>query len=113
MSKTKKMLPYLLVCVLAFYITPLIGKDTGGFMFLLLIVVPIICIVVSIFYGIKNEFKLLQLLFPLFVGILFIPAVYIFYNESAWIYPIIYPVISLVGNGIGYGVAKLMKNNHL
>ena len=109
MNKLKKMLPYLLVCALAFYVAPLLATDTGGFIFVLLLAVPAICLTASLIYGILNGFAPLQLLFPLFVGVLFVPSIYIFYNESAWVYAIAYGVISLIGNGIGYGIAMLLK----
>jgi hypothetical protein len=53
MNELKEMLPYLLVYVVAFYILPLLGKDIGSFMLILLVVTPLACFVASLFYGIK------------------------------------------------------------
>ena len=104
-----KMLPYLLACASAIYVIPFLGVSTGVFMLMplaLLIAAPTACFIASLIYGIKNKFKLLQIIYPILVGILFIPAISIYYNETAWIYSIAYTVIALVGNIIGYAVGK-------
>ncbi|PNT90243.1 hypothetical protein [Clostridium thermosuccinogenes] len=98
MYKFKNMLAYLLVCAVAFYILPLSGKDTGSFMLILLIAIPLVCFITSLIYGIKNRFNLI---FPVIVGVIFIPTIFIYYNRSAWVYIIGYAVISLIGNLIG------------
>ena len=109
MNKIIKMLPYLLVYLLTFYIGPIIAKSSVSPMFLLLFAVPLICFFVSLIYGIIHGFHPYQLLFPLFVGILFIPTIYIFYNSTAWIYPFAFAVISLIGNTIGYGLSTFLR----
>jgi hypothetical protein len=43
MEKFKKMFLYLLICAAAFYVLPLLGKDTGSFMLILLMLIPLIC----------------------------------------------------------------------
>ena len=98
MDKIKKMLPHLLICAVAFYGLPLLGKDTGSFMTILLIAMPLICFIVSVFYGVKNGFNFIL---SLIVGILFIPTIFIYYNSSSWGYTIAYAIISLAGNLIG------------
>ena len=112
----KKMLPYLSVFVLAFYVVPLIcikitPPYSEGLIVILLTVLPAICFIVSLVYGILNKFKPFQLLFPIFVSILFIPAMFIFYNSSAWIYLFVYMVITFCGNGIGYIIAYFNKRS--
>lgn len=89
------MFVYLLVCAIAFYVLPLLGKDTGSFILILLIIIPVICFITSLFYGIKNGF---DFIFSVIVGILFIPTIFIYYNSSAWVYIIGYAIISLIGN---------------
>jgi len=102
------MLPYLLAYILVFYVIPLI--ITGeGIILVLVFVFPIISFIVSLVYGILNKFKLFQLLFPIFVGIIFIPAMFIFFNYTAWIYMTAYIVIALFGNMIGYVIARFSK----
>ena len=98
MERFRKMLLYLLVIILAFYISPLLIRDTGSGMFILLMGIPIICLIVSLIYGMKNSFNWL---FPLLVMLLFIPTIFIFYNESATIYILTYGVISTIGSFIG------------
>lgn len=98
MDKFKRMLWYLLICVAAFYVLPLLGKDTGSFMLILLMAIPLICFVASLFYGVKNGFNFI---FSLIIGVLFIPTIFIYYNSSAWVYIIAYAIISMVGNLIG------------
>ena len=106
MKSIVKMLPYLFVCALAFYVIPLFGSSAGVFMLILLIAIPAICLISSLIYGMKNKFRKYQILFPVFIGILFVPSIFLYYNESAWIYSIAYAIIALVGNSIGYAVAR-------
>jgi uncharacterized membrane protein len=98
MDKFKKMFWYLLICAAAFYVLPLLGKDTGSFMLILLMLIPLICFIASLFYGVKNGFNFI---FSLIVGVLFIPTIFLYYNSSAWVYILAYTVISMVGNLIG------------
>lgn len=98
MEKLRKMLPYLLIIIFAFYILPLLIKDTGSGMLILLIGIPAICFVVSFIYGIKNSFNWL---FSVFIMILFVPSIFIYYNESATIYVLVYGVISIIAQFIG------------
>lgn len=98
MGKIRKMLPYLFVIILSFYLLPFLIKDTGSGMFILLLGIPIVCLIVSLLYGMKNSFNWL---FSLLVSLLFIPAVFIFYNESAAIYILVYGIISVIANYIG------------
>ena len=98
MEKMRRMLPYWLVIIFAFYVLPLLIRDTGSAMSVLLIGIPMICFIVSFVYGIKNSF---HWLFSLLVMLLFVPTIFIFYNESASIYIMVYGIISITGNFIG------------
>ena len=98
MEKFRKMLIYLIIIILAFYLAPFLIIDTGSGMFILLIAILIICLIVSLIYGMKNSFNWL---FSLFVMLLFIPTIFIFYNDSAAIYILAYGIISVIGNFIG------------
>jgi hypothetical protein len=106
MDRFKKMVVYLSVCTIAFYALPLLGKDTGYFILILLIIIPGICFITSLFYGIKNGF---DFIFSVIVGILFIPTIFIYYNSSAWVYIIGDPIISLGGNSVGVFFLKGAK----
>lgn len=96
--KLKSMLPYLIVNAIAFYILPVLIIDTGSGMFILLFMFPLICFITSLLYGAKHSFNLI---YPLVIGLLFAPTVFIFYNSSAGIYIVIYASVSLTGNFIG------------
>lgn len=97
----KKLIPYVIyVLVLAsvFYVLPLLIQDTGSGMFVLLLVFPALTFIASLVYGILRGF---DIVLPVAVAMLFIPTLFIFYNESAWVYIPAYSVIALIGNGFG------------
>ena len=98
MKKFKKMLPYLIINAIVFYLTPFMIKDTGSGMLILLIGFPVICFIVALIYGIKNSFNWI---YSLLVMLLFVPTIFIFYNESATIYILAYGIISAFGNFLG------------
>ncbi len=98
MRLNKSTLPFLLVIVLDFYFLPLLISSTGSGMLILLVVIPSICFICSLFYGIKHSF---HIMYPAIVAVLFLPTIFIFYNSTAWIYILAYGVIALMGNIIG------------
>lgn len=98
MTKIKKMLPFLIFNILLFYITPLCINDTGSSMAVLLFIIPILCFVGAFIYGIKYSF---DLIYPLLVALLFIPTIFIFYNESAAIYILFYGMIVVTASALG------------
>ena len=57
MKKIREMSVYLIVIILAFYALPVLINDTGSGIFFLLILIPIICFITSIIYGIRHSFK--------------------------------------------------------
>ena len=57
MKKIREMSVYLIVITLAFYVLPAFINDTGTGIFFLLILIPIICFITSIIYGIRHSFK--------------------------------------------------------
>lgn len=95
MNKIKENILYYVVMAITFYGVPLLVQDTGSVMVMMLVVMPLISLVTSIMYGIKNGFDLLYILI---VMIMFIPTIFIFYNSSAWIYVIGYGMIALIGD---------------
>lgn len=98
MKKLRSILPYLIINILMFYLLPLLIKDTGSGMFIMLLLIPILCLGVSFFYGIKRAF---DFYYPLVTMMIFIPTIFIYYNESAIIYIFIYGILSLSGSVIG------------
>ena len=75
-------------------------------MTILLIGIPAICYFVSFIYGRIHPFSWF---FPLLVMLLFVPTLWIFYNESAWVYIGVYGILSIMGNAIG---SLLWKKKH-
>lgn len=97
-KKIVSFVPYAAVLAIAYYLLPLIVKNTGMAMIIMLFILPFITLAVSVIYGIRHGFSLL---IPIISVLLFAPTIFIFYNSSAWIYIMIYAVISLLGNMIG------------
>ena len=95
---------HLIVITLAFYVLPAFINDTGTGIFFLLILTPIICFITSIIYGIRHSFNLI---FLLLIMALFIPTIFIFYNESAAVYVLIYGIIAAIGNLLGSLIKKM------
>ena len=104
MKKIREMSVYLIVITLAFYVLPAFINDTGTGIFFLLILTPIICFITSIIYGIRHSFNFI---FLLLIMALFIPTIFIFYNESAVVYVLIYGIIAVIGNLLGSLIKKM------
>ena len=94
----KSLVIYSVALAAAFYILPTLIKDTGAGILMLLVVIPLIAFICALVYGIKQGF---DLLLPIISAVLFTPTLFIYYNESAWVYIVAYAVITLVGNVIG------------
>lgn len=103
MKKVKDMVPYLGIIIIDFYLLPMAIKDTGSAMLMLLIVVPLICFLISLRYGLKKPFSIL---YSVIVSLLFVPSIFIYYNSSAWVYTIAYGIIALIGSAIGMLITK-------
>lgn len=106
MDKIKKMLPYLLIILFAFYILPLLIKDSASGILILLIGIPTVCFIVSFSYAMKNSYNCL---FSLLIILLFVPTIFIYYNKSASIYILMYAIISITAQFIGYLLSKKNK----
>lgn len=72
-------------------------------MIIMLMIIPLICLVTSIFYGIRNGFDFWYILI---VAIIFMPSIFMFYNSTAWVYIVGYTVIALLGNLIALPLRK-------
>ena len=95
MDKLKKNMVFYLLLLIDFYIVPWFIKNTGSAMIVMLVIIPLICLITSVFYGIRNGFNFWYILI---VAIMFAPSIFIFYNSSAWVYVVGYAVIALLGN---------------
>ena len=101
-EKNKNQFAYLLIIALTFYGLPLIDRESK--MLMLWILFPLVCFLSAIVYGIKYLFSLV---YSILVMVLFIPTIFIFYNETASFYIGVYGVISLVGNLLGSFIRKI------
>jgi hypothetical protein len=97
-KKLLALIPFAVALVINFYALPLLIRDTGTAIFILIMLIPLITFICALIYGVRHGFNLI---FPIIVAILFAPTIFIFYNTSAWVYIITYAIVALVGNGIG------------
>ncbi len=104
----KKQIPYITCLFIAFYLLPLLIKDTGSAMFILLIIVPIVVLICSLINGKKHGFSWQYLIT---IPILFTPTIFIFYNESAIIYVVIYLLIAIFAVYLGKTFNKKERKN--
>lgn len=95
MDKLKKNIVFYILLFIDFYVIPWFIKDTGSAMIVMLMLIPLICLIISAFYGIRNGFNFGYILI---VAIMFAPSIFMFYNLSGWIYVVVYTVIALLGN---------------
>lgn len=103
MDKIKKNWVYYFIIFITFYLIPILIQDTGSGMFILLIVIPLMTLITSIIYGLRNVF---DFIYPLIVAILFIPTLFIYYNASAWTYILVYSMIAVIGELLGKTLQK-------
>ena len=110
MDKLKKNMVFYLLLLIDFYIVPWFIKNTGSAMIVMLVIIPLICLITSVFYGIRNGFNGIRngfnFWYILIVAIMFAPSIFIFYNSSAWVYVVGYAVIALLGNLIALPLGK-------
>lgn len=104
MAGLKKNIIFYILLFIDFYIIPRFIKDTGSAVIVMLMIIPLICLITSVFYGIRNGFDFWYILIA---AIMFTPSIFMFYNSSAWVYVVGYAVIALLGNLI----ALLLRKN--
>lgn len=102
-KKCCTIIAYLIVLAVIDYVFPLLIRDTGSGMFLMLLVMPLLTLLNAVIYGIMQGF---HPWIAVITAIFFVPAIFLFYNTSAWIYIVIYAVIALAGNGLGSAFHK-------
>lgn len=106
MKEIKKWSIYLIGPIICFYILPMLIRDTGSAMFALLGVIPVLCFVNGLYYGLKEN---KVLVYSLLVGLLFLPTIFLFYNSSATVYTVIFTFLSFLGGMSGKGILWLKK----
>lgn len=90
---------YVLVILVFYGITPLLCRNEGGAFLTLLVIFPLIILILSFIYSKTLGFNLWL---SLIIGLLWIPVIVIYLNESALIYALIYGGISFLGQGLGF-----------
>ena len=106
MKKYLKEIIILFIQLLMFYIFPVFMYlyEPIGTVMLIILITLILSILLSIVS--KNKIKYL---YPLIVSILFIPSIFIYYNESALIHSVWYLVISISGLFIGFIINLIIR----
>lgn len=90
--------PYIIALGADFYLLPLLMRDTGSAMLLMLCVMPLAALVIGVAWGVRRGFRLWL---PVTAAALFLPSIFLFYNLTAWPYAIVYGAAVLAGMGIG------------
>ena len=103
----KKLLPYWAGNAAGFYLLPLLIRDTGSAMLVILAVIPLVCFITALLLGKKHS---LNWLYTLVVLALFTPTIFIFYNSSAWIYLLYYGAVVVAGQLVGKLIYECQQN---
>ena len=106
MKKYIKELIILVIQLIVFYLLPLTAgpADTMG----LIVLIILSTFLLSLILGIISKEKI-KYLYPIIISILFIPTVFIYYNDTALIYILWYLVDSYIGLLIG-SIIRLIFN---
>ena len=107
MKKYLKELIILLIQLFMFYIFPLFAGPTD--IMGMVVIIILITLILSIIIGNLSKEKI-KYLYPVIISLLFIPSVFIYYNESALIHSIWYFTVSSIGIVIGT-IINLIKQN--
>ena len=94
MKKHIKELIILILQLVMFYLFPLLAGPTDAIGMVVLIILA--TFILSLVLGIISKNKL-RFLYPVAISVLFIPSVFIYYNETALIHAIWYLIISALG----------------
>ena len=106
MKRFCKEIIILLIQLFMFYIFPLFAGPTDAMGMVVLILIATLMLSMIIASISKEKIKYL---YPIVVSILFIPSIFIYYNESALIHSIWYFVDAAIGIVIGTIINKLTK----
>ena len=104
MKKYIKELTIILLQLCMFYIFPIFAGPTDAIGMVLLIVIA--TLILSMIVGIVSKEKI-KYLYPVVISIIFIPSIFIYYNESALVHSLWYLVVSTIGLTIGTIIYKL------
>lgn len=109
MKKIKEYVKELVVLILQllmFYAFPLLAGPTDAMGMVVIIILG--TLLFSLFMGVLSD-KKIKYLYPIVVALLFIPSVFIYYNDSAFIHSVWYLIISVIGVLIGSRIKSLFN----
>ena len=106
MKKYLKEIITISIQILIFYIFPLFAgpTDAMGMVVLMLLATLVLSLILTIISKEKIKY-----LYPLVVAIIFVPSIFIYYNESALIHSLWYFVSSLLGTILGIITNKVFS----
>ncbi len=105
----KKLLPYAAVTLAAFYLLPLLIRDTGSGMAILMVAAPLACLVCGLLCGFLHQDRWL---YPTFTLVSFFPVVFLYLNRTALPYCLIYACVSMIGVTAGRILARWVNRRH-
>ncbi len=109
MAKFKKCAAFapILIQALLFYCLPLFAGPTDimGMIFIILSATFVISFLIGLLE--QSRFKYL---YPIITAVIFIPSVFIYYNESALVHSLWYFVISCIGLFFGALLCRILNN---
>ncbi|MEG0077766.1 hypothetical protein [Anaerorhabdus sp.] len=108
--KNKALLINFIGVCLNFYLLPFLFRGNANETILILVVMPAITIVLGVSYTMMNQ---PHWFYPVIVGVLFIPTMFIFYNLSAIIFAMIHFLGFVVGCLVGIIIKNLISNKNL
>lgn len=108
MKKYIKEIVILLLQLFMFYVSPLFAGPTDmiGMVLLIVLATLFLSLIIGIISGNKIKY-----LYPIVTAVVFIPSVYIYYNESALIHSVWYLVVSMVGLLVGAGIHAIIRTS--
>jgi len=110
MKKYIKEFVIIIIQLFMFYIFPMFAGPTDaiGMVVIILLATFILSLIIG---SISNSF--ITKFYPIIVAILFIPSIFIYYNESALIHSIWYLVDSAFGLLLGVAIQKLVGKKNI
>ena len=103
MNKYRKEILIIIAQLFMFYVFPLMAEPIGAIGMVLSILAA--TFILALIMGTAGKGKI-RYLYPVLTAILFIPSVFIYYNESALIHSIWYLAVSFVGVCIGALISR-------
>jgi len=108
MKRYLKEIIILIIQLIMFYLFPLIAGPTDVMGMIIILIMSVL--ILSIIVGVLSKEKI-KYLYPIIVAILFLPSIFIYYNDSALIHALWYLIISFIGLLIGIILKKLVNKN--